>query len=142
MRGNLDHPIRNKMTTDQAARLMYEIFTGQAVSPQYSQKMQQLLTRDLRPEIWMQEQYNSIEGFLGEFLPIAEVHFASKVGWTSRSRQDVAFISTKDGKTKYIVVIFANDPAYAEDWEIFPEISLFLFNRMVERKANTDKPGL
>jgi hypothetical protein len=141
MRGNPDRPIRNKITTDQAARLMYEIFTEQAVSPKYSQKMQQLLTRDLRPEIWRQEQYNSIEGFLGEFLPITQVNFASKVGWTSMSRQDAAFIATKDGTTQYILVIFADDPTYAEDWEIFPEMSLVLFNRMVARNTNINKPG-
>jgi hypothetical protein len=118
------------MTTNQAARLMYEIFTNQAVSPECSQKMQQLLLRDLRPEVWKQELYNSVEGFLGESLPYEQIYFASKVGWTSGSRQEVAFVATKDGKTRYILAVFADHPAYAEDWEIFPKLSIHVFNRM------------
>jgi len=133
MRGNPSQPTRNRMTTDQAARLMYEIFTNQAVSPECSQKMQQLLLRDLRPEVWQQELYNSVEGFLGESLPYEQIYFASKVGWTSGSRQEVAFIATKDGKTRYILAIFGDHAAYAEDWEIFPKISLYVFNRMHQK---------
>lgn len=130
MRGDTEHLIRNKMTTDHAARLMYEIFTVQAISPTASQNMMQLLTRDLRPEIWKQEQYNSVEGFLGQSLPVNEVYFASKVGWTSTSRQETAYIATKDGKAAYILTIFADDPLYADDWKIFPQISLYVYNRM------------
>ena len=130
MRGNIDHPNRNKMTTDQAARLMYEIFTNQAVSVEYSQKMQHLLLRDLRPEVWKKELYNSVKGFLGESLPYQQIYFASKVGWTSTSRQEVAFIASKDGKARYILTIFGDHPAYANDWEIFPKLSHYVFNRM------------
>lgn len=133
MRGDPSHPIRNKMTTDQAARLMYEIVIEQAISKKYSQEMKQLLMRDLRPETWKKEQYNSIEGFLGESLPGDSIYFASKVGWTSSSRQEVAFIESKDGTAKYILVVFGDHPAYAEDWDIFPQISLMVFNQMMER---------
>ncbi len=130
LRGQLSQPIRNKMTTDHAARLMYEIFTYQAVSHKSSEEMISLLTRDLRPEVWKQDQYNSVRGFLGESLPINDVYFASKVGWTFSSRQEVAYIATKDGKAAYILVIFADHPTYGDDWKIFPEMSLRVFQRM------------
>lgn len=133
MRGDASQPIRNKISTAQTARLMSEIFTSQAVSPIASQEMMRLLTRDLRPEVWKQEQYNSIQGFFGEYLPIEEVYFASKVGWTLGTRQEAAYIATKDGKIAYILVIFGDAPAYGNDWKIFPEMSLLVFNRMKAR---------
>jgi hypothetical protein len=133
MRGNLSRPIRNQVTTKQAARLMSEIVAGEAVSQQASQEMLQLLTRDLQPEIWKQEKYNSIEGFLGESLPLDNAYLASKVGWTFDSRQEVAYIRSKDAKATYILVIFADSPAYGNDWKIFPKISRLVFDRMVTR---------
>lgn len=133
LRGEVSQPIRNKMTTDHAARLMYEIFTYQAVSQKSSKEMINLLTRDLRPEVWKEDQYNSVRGFLGEFLPINDVYFASKVGWTLSSRQEVAYIATKDGKTAYILVIFADNPTYGDDWKIFPEMSLRAFQLMTAK---------
>ncbi|MBD2771570.1 hypothetical protein [Iningainema tapete] len=59
---------------------------------------------------------------------------ASKSSWTSGSRQEAAYISTPDGKTAYILVVFAEDRAYAYDWEIFPQISRLVFNRMTNRE--------
>ena len=133
MRGDNRIPIRNQMTTEQSARLMYEIFTGQAVSPNASTSMQHLLKRDLRPEVYTQEQYNSVEGFLGESLPLDQIYFASKVGWTLASRQEVAYITTNDGKVAYILAIFCDDKLYGNDWEIFPEISLKVFLEMTHK---------
>lgn len=132
MRGNDRQPIRNQMTTEQASRLMYEIFTNQAVSPQASKAMQDLLSRDLRPEVYKQEQYNSVEGFLGESLPFDRIYFASKVGWTLASRQEVAYIMTNDGTVAYILTIFGDDKFYGDDWEIFPEMSLRVFQSMTK----------
>nr|WP_263012369.1 class A beta-lactamase-related serine hydrolase [Laspinema sp. D3c] len=132
MRGNPENPLRNKMSSEQVARLMYEIVNRQAVSQKASENMMQLLRRDLRPEVWQQEQYNSVQGFLSELLPISEVYVASKVGWTSTSRQEVAYIATEDGKSAYILAIFGDDPAFANDWKIFPEISLHIYRRMNE----------
>lgn len=132
MRGDPGNPIRNKISTAQAARLMYDIVSGQAVSAAASQQMIQLLTRyDLPNGAWRNKEYNSIQGFFGEFLP-PNTYLASKVGWTSESRQEVAYISTPDGKTAYILVIFADHPAYGEDWKIFPELSRLVFDRMVQ----------
>jgi beta-lactamase class A len=136
MRGDSNKPVRNKMTTQQAARLMYEIVTRQAVSPQSSEKMERWLTRDLRPEAWenidVNVEFNPIQAFFGESLP-TNLQFLSKAGWTSSTRQEVAFVRTRDGKTAYILAVFAEDRAYADDWKIFPALSSHVFNRMTRQ---------
>jgi len=129
MRGESTQPIRNSLTTYDVARLLYEIEMKESVSPEYSTQMKDYLTRNLRPEAWKSIQYNSIEGFLGEYLPV-NVEFASKVGWTSQSRQDAAIIRSPDGKVGYILVIFGDDKSYAQNWTIFPEISLKIYKAM------------
>lgn len=136
---NPNKPTRNKITTYQAARLMYEIVNHQAVGHEYSEQMVSLLTRDLRPEAWKlqppnPDEFNPVENFLGESLSSEPVNFASKAGWTSASRQEVAYIQTKDGKNRYILAIFGDDPAYAASKKIFPEMSRFVFDRITNRE--------
>ena len=118
---------------------MYEIVNQQAVSPEASQRMAQLLTRDLKPEAWEHldpntGHFNPIRAFFGESLR-KDVQLLSKAGWTSTSRQEVAFIKTPSGKTSYILAIFAQDSAYAKDEKIFPQMSELVFDRMVERNS-------
>lgn len=125
---------RNQVTTDQAGRIMYEIYTRQAVSPQYSTRMAYLLTRDLNPKRWKNDPISPIKGFLGEYLP-PKIYFGSKVGYTSKSRQEAAFVRTLDDQAMYILVVFADDPAYAKDETIFPAISRLIFDQMVARGA-------
>ncbi|AFZ12226.1 hypothetical protein Cri9333_1329 [Crinalium epipsammum PCC 9333] len=131
MRGNSQAPIRNQITSQQAARLMYEVVNNQAVSPSASQKMSTLLTRDLNPQVWrnIYPDFNPIEGFFGESLP-SNIKFVSKAGWTSGSRNEVAFVQTPDGKTRYVLAIFADSSAYASDDKIFPEMSRLVFDQM------------
>lgn len=132
MRGDPSNPIRNMVTSSHAARLMYEIVTDQAVSPSASDQMLALLTRyDLATGAWREKEYDPIQGFLGEALP-PNVELASKVGWTSESRHEVAYIKTPDGSAEYILVVFAEDAAYGADWQIFPEISSLVFDRMTQ----------
>lgn len=126
-------PIRNKISSAQAARLMYEIATGQAISPESSQKMLTWMARDLSPE--GKEDtirfggFNPIKGFFGE--PLAEdIDFASKAGWSSSGRHEVAFVKTKDGKTAYILSVLASDESYSNDWHLFPDMSRFVFKRL------------
>ncbi|NJK39082.1 MAG: serine hydrolase [Oscillatoriales cyanobacterium RM2_1_1] len=119
----------NQITTDQAARLIYEIYTQQAISPLASKKIAYLLTRNLNPEKWQNDELNSVEGFLSESLPTT-VYFGSKIGYTSRSRQEVAFIKTGDGQTAYILTVFGVDPTYAENKQIFPQLSRYIFDQM------------
>lgn len=137
MRGDPEHPIRNQISTQQASRLMYEIFTGQAVSQEASQNMMNLLA--IAPATRIKNRtpqdpnvFNPVHGFLSQSLP-NDVYFAAKAGWTSSSRQETAYIATPDGKTVYILTIFAEDRAYAFDWNIFPKMSRLVFDRMTLR---------
>lgn len=132
LRGDPSQPIRNQVTTDQAARLIYEIYTRQAVSSTASRKMAYLLTRDLNPKAWKNDPINPIKGFLGESLP-PNIYFGSKVGYTSKSRTEAAFIRTLDDRAIYILVVFADSPAYSKDEKIFPEISRYVFDRLNSR---------
>jgi beta-lactamase class A len=132
LKGDPSQPMRNQVTTDQAARLIYEIYTRQAVSSIASRKMAYLLTRDLDPKAWKKDPTNPIQGFLGESLP-TNIYFGSKVGYTSTSRSEAAFVRTLDDKAIYILVVFADDPAYAKDETIFPAISRYVFDRLNAR---------
>jgi Beta-lactamase enzyme family len=130
--GDPSQPMRNQVTTDQSARLIYEIYTRQAVSSIASRKMAYLLTRDLDPKAWKKDPTNPIKGFLGESLP-SNIYFGSKVGYTSKSRSEAAFVRTLDDRAIYILVVFADDPAYAKDDGIFPEISRYIFDQLNDR---------
>ncbi|WP_204103114.1 MULTISPECIES: serine hydrolase [Spirulina sp. CCY15215] len=136
MRGNPNNPIRNAISTDYAARLMYEIVEGKAV-PEHGTKMRQLLTRDLYydwNQINPQMEFNPVLRFFGEYLP-SDITLVSKAGWTSRTRQEVAYIST--GNTEYILAIFLDEaPSYAQDITLFPKLSCLVFERMTERTCN------
>jgi beta-lactamase class A len=130
-----NNPIRNKLTTWHSARLMYEIINNQAISPRYSQKIQSHLERDLNPQAWKnidpRFEFNPVRAFFGESLP-TNIRFLSKAGWTSSTRQEVAYIETPDQKTKYILAIFVEDQAYAKNWDIFPKLSKSAFQQMTQ----------
>ncbi len=131
-----NNPIRNKLTTWHASRLMYEIVTNQAISPQYSQRIQDHLERNLSPQAWKiidpRFEFNPVRAFFGENLP-TNIRFLSKAGWTSSTRQEVAYIETPDQQTKYILAIFAEDKAYAKNWDIFPQLSKYVFQEMTKQ---------
>ncbi|CAD5982061.1 hypothetical protein PCC9214_04911 [Planktothrix tepida] len=129
LRENPPYSKGNLVTTDQTARLMYEIYTKQAISPVASTKMAYLLTRDLNPKAWKNIDANSVEGFLGESLP-PDIYYGSKVGYTSRSRQEVAFVRTLNDKAIYILVVFGDDPAWSKNEKVFPQISRYIFDRL------------
>jgi beta-lactamase class A len=132
--GDPQKPIRNKLTTDDAARLMDEIVTDRSISPAISQKMKKLLSRNIDPNFWKKipiEDFNPVESFFGEGLPVNKAeNIVSKAGWTPLARQEVAFIQSKDGKTRYILAIFGDDAAYGKNKKIFPEISALVYSRM------------
>jgi beta-lactamase class A len=131
---NLGNKVRNKLTTDDAARLMYELVTGRLMNSQSTEKIKKLLQRDLHSSHYLKQNagiFNPIEGFLGEGLSDIETNnIISKAGRTSSSRQEVAFISSKDGKNRYILAVFGDDPAYGKSKKIFPEISNLVYKQM------------
>jgi beta-lactamase class A len=131
-------PQKNLITTNHVARLIYEIcFTKEAVSPAASAKMCNLLTRDLKPEVWKKQTqgFHPIYGLLGQAFPNSDITFASKAGGTSTTRSDAAFISTKDGRVAYTLAVFGNDRAYAGNGSILPQISRLVFDKMKARES-------
>jgi hypothetical protein len=138
IRGNdPNQPIRNKISTEQAAKLMYDIATGNAIDSNYSKTLFDWLKWDLATEKRKAidpntGSFNPIRTFFGEALEKENVIFASKAGWTSQTRQEVAYIATRDGKTKYILAVFAEDKGYAKNIKIFPQISQLVYQRAIE----------
>jgi len=128
IRGNESNPIRNALTAEAIARLLYEIETEQAVSPDYSRKAKNLMKRDFAKEA--AKRYDSITGFLGKGLDPSEVSLHSKAGWTSDSRQDTAIVYSADSSVHYILVVMGEDKAYAKNEDYFPEVSEYIFKQM------------
>jgi Beta-lactamase enzyme family len=128
MRENPSQPVRNSLTSHAVARLLFEIDQGKAVSPEYSQQAKSLMMRNFTKE--STKQYDSIKSFLGEGLDPNLVQMHSKPGWTSDSRQDAAIVYSRDGKTRYILVVIGEDPRFAYDWHIFPRLSRLVYERM------------
>ncbi|MGA9380964.1 MAG: serine hydrolase [Phormidium sp.] len=136
--------LKNQISSEHGARLMYEIVTGKAVSSEASAKMMQFLARDLRLSSWRENTarfagFNPVRGFLGQGLP-SDLDFASKAGWTETGRHEVAFIRSReeDGPI-YILAILGADEAYSKDWELFPALSQVVFDRM-SGKTPEQKP--
>ncbi|WP_414619744.1 serine hydrolase [Calothrix sp. CCY 0018] len=137
LRENRENLIRNQISTQQVARLLYEIYKKQSVSSNSSKKMAKWLTidaqkRNIKKDDENSDEFNPVRGFLSASLP-NDVDFKGKAGLTSNSRNDAGIITTPDGKT-YILVVFADDEAYASDWDLFPEISRLALNSMIKRE--------
>ncbi|NCO75438.1 MAG: serine hydrolase [Cyanobacteria bacterium] len=122
-----EKPIRNYLTSQNVALLLYQIYNQQF--PQ-SPQMLALLKRDLNPSAWQDIPFNAIKGFLGEGIPNKNVEFYSKMGWTFNNRNDSAIIITPDGKTRYILVILGDDSAYYKDVEFLPMVSKMVYQEM------------
>ncbi|MGI9067933.1 MAG: serine hydrolase [Pyrinomonadaceae bacterium] len=110
---------RNKLTTDATARLMMEIVTGKAVTPQRSAQMMELLKRDYAGT--SKDADDQAHGFTGIALAgIEGGRLWSKAGWTSTTRHDVAYIELPDG-AKFVLATFTTD--HANEREIIPTVA-------------------
>ncbi|WP_199247570.1 serine hydrolase [[Phormidium] sp. ETS-05] len=128
---NPSPPIWNRATTEQTARLMYDLVRGRAVSSNASQEMLDLLTRKLpQPNDIM------VKSFFSESLQFDQIKVAHKVGWTRHSRCEVAYIYSIDRSREYILVIFSEGAAYAADDQIFPQISRLVYDRLAHFSDN------
>jgi beta-lactamase class A len=83
----------------------------------------------LHPSAWKNKEFNAIEGFLGEALP-ENAYLAAKMGWNFNTRNDAAIIGSPDGKHKYILVVFGDDPSFYKDKKLLPELSHLVYERM------------
>jgi beta-lactamase class A len=141
LRGNSkENPVRNRVTTNDTARLMYEIINNQSVTLEASTKMKKMLMRNIESTLSSQQPLIShdssqIKSFLGQGIPSKDVeNIISKTGITSKSRQEIAFIKSQDGKVQYILAVFGNDPIYSSKERIFPEISSLIYREMKAKK--------
>lgn len=107
---------RNKLTTDATARLMMEIVTHKAVTPERSAMMMELLKRD--PASKTADQDSQDTGFSGLALPPGTKYWA-KAGWTSTTRHDAAYIELPTGE-KFVLVTFTED--HANERDIIPTV--------------------
>lgn len=124
---------RNKLTTDATARLLMEIVTGRAVTPERSRQMMELLKRDPFAPITPGggDPDDQSHGFTGIALPQG-ARLWSKAGWTSTTRHDAAYIELPSGR-RLILVTFTTDAA--REREIIPAVARFVFEKInsVER---------
>jgi len=134
-----NRPLRSLVSTNQAARLMYDIYNGLAVSRARSQEMITLMKRDLRPEVWKKDPLNCVAGFLGEYLPPNTI-FAGKIGYTTEARHEVAFVETPDQKTAYVLAVFGDSASYSRSGTILPEISRHVYNKMTATGVEGPQP--
>ncbi len=110
---------RNKLTTDATARLLMEIVTGKAATPQRTALMMQLLKRDYVGKGSSDDDQG--HGFTGIALQGREgVRLWSKAGWTSTTRHDAAYVELPDG-SKFVLVTFTTD--HAGEREIIPTVA-------------------
>lgn len=110
---------RNKLTTQATARLLAEIVTRKAVTPERSSEMMELLKRDYTGK--SADNDDQAHGFTALALNgIAGARLWSKAGWTSTTRHDAAYLELPDG-AKFVLVTFTTD--HANEHEIIPTIA-------------------
>jgi Beta-lactamase enzyme family len=134
-----DKPIRNKVTAEQAAKLMYEVCSFSSLSQESSTKICSWLSRDLKNDSWKKapgipaNDFNPIRGFMGEGIASQKnvTIVRSKAGWTKDSRQEV--IKINDDKNILIIAVFANNLAYANSDKVFPAISNRLYSQVFKK---------
>ena len=112
---------RNMLTTNATARLLAEIVSGKAVSPERSRLMLDLMRRDFSGT--SKDPDDQAHGFtalaLNE-LNLKDAKLWSKAGWTTKTRHDAAYIEMPDG-LKFVLVIFTEN--FANEREIIPSIA-------------------
>jgi beta-lactamase class A len=119
---------RNKLTTDATARLLSEIVTGRAVTPERSLKMLELMKRDFAGK--SEDPDDQAHGFTGIALEPG-TRLWSKAGWTSTARHDAAYLELPDGR-RLVLVTFTTD--FAKERDIIPTVA-----REVLRAVNRER---
>ena len=118
---------RNKLTTEATARLLSEIATGRAVTPERSAAMMELLKRDYSGK--SDNTDDQAHGFTAIALePGARLW--SKAGWTSTTRHDAAYIELPNG-ARFVLVTFTTD--HATERDIIPTIARVVIEGMSKK---------
>jgi beta-lactamase class A len=108
---------RNKLTTDATARLLAEIVTGRAVTPERSRRMLELMKRDFSGK--SEDPDDQAHGFTGIALEPG-TRLWSKAGWTSTARHDAAYLELPGGR-RLVLVTFTTD--FAKERDIIPTVA-------------------
>ncbi|MDQ3908254.1 MAG: class A beta-lactamase-related serine hydrolase [Acidobacteriota bacterium] len=120
---------RNKLTTDAVARLLAEIATGRAVTPERSKQMMELLKRDYAGE--SKDPDDQAHGFTGIALKdYAGARLWSKAGWTSTTRHDAAYVELPDG-ARFVLVTFTENQS--NEREIIPTVARVVLNHYAKQ---------
>lgn len=109
-------PSRNLLTTDAAARLVFEIATDKAVNTERSRQMRELMQRDPVAKPTPEDQTT---GFTANGLP-AGAKLWSKAGWTSDTRHDAAYVELADGR-KFVLATFTI--GHAKEEQLVPTVA-------------------
>jgi beta-lactamase class A len=109
----------NRLTTEAVARLIFEIVTGGAVTPERSAATLALMARD--PRAHCDDPQDQVRGFFGEGLPEG-AKLWSKAGWTSQTRHDAAYVELPEGPS-FILVAFTTGPQMAANTRFLPELA-------------------
>jgi predicted amidohydrolase YtcJ/beta-lactamase class A len=130
---------RNKVTTEAVARLVYEVATGQFVTPARSRAMLDLMHRDPRRHegTFDEQAHNGV----GEILPPGSEYY-SKAGWTSSVLHDSAYIRLPNG-AEYVVVVFTDNGNNGSTTVPFvgsfvPFVGRFVMEEMLKRGRPAD----
>jgi hypothetical protein len=121
---------RNKLTTDATARLLAEIVTRKAVTPERSAEMMELLKRDHSGK--SNDKDDQAHGFTALALGgIEDARLWSKAGWTSATRHDAAYLELPDG-SKFVLVTFTT--GQANERVIIPTIARVVIEGIKEAR--------
>jgi beta-lactamase class A len=117
---------RNWLTTEATARLLCEIATRRAVTPDRSRQMMDLLQR--RP--FDKNAEGQSREYTGVALPPGSKLW-SKAGWTNEVRHDAAYVELPNG-AKFVLVTFT--VGHAGDKEIISSVAKLIVAAMSESK--------
>lgn len=106
---------RNWLTTDATARLLTEIVTGQAVTPERSRQM--LALHERHP--FDPAASGQAREYTGAALPPG-AKLWSKAGWTSETRHDAAYVELPTGE-RFVLVTFT--VGHAREKGIIPAVA-------------------
>lgn len=120
---------RNWLTTDATARLLTEIATGRAVTPERSRQMLTLLER--RP--FDPKAERQATDYTAPALPIG-AKLWSKAGWTSETRHDAAYVELANG-AKFVLVVFTVN--HANEKGIIPTVAREVVAALVSPQGET-----
>ncbi len=122
-------PYSSKITTNDTAKLLYEIFTDKILDQKTNSNIKNLLKRDINSaKESINEENTNYQAlmFSAKYLP-KDSEYYSKAGWTTKVRHDASYIILPNNK-KYIFVIFTANQS--ENLELIPFISKIIADNL------------